>query len=137
MTGFDLGLRSLEGETQAVDLPVTGRLPEWVCGVLLRNGPAKFEAGSTGLRHWFDGQAMVHRFGVDGGRVSYANRFLDTPSSRAVMREGRIRYQEFATDPCRSLFARFFTPFLRPRPVKPCSPASSRRFCARARSIRT
>ncbi|WP_055493850.1 carotenoid oxygenase family protein [Streptomyces sp. TP-A0356] len=119
MARFGLGFQSLDDETHAVELPVSGRLPEWLSGVLLRNGPARFEAGGTGFRHWFDGQAMVHRFAVDGGRVEYTNRYLDTPSSRAVLREGRIRYQEFATDPCRSLFARFFTPFQRTRPVNP------------------
>lgn len=117
MSGFGVGFRSLDDELPAVELPVTGRLPEWVDGTLLRNGPAKFEAGDKGFRHWFDGQAMLHRFAIDGGRVTYANRYLDTPSSRAARQEGRIGFQEFATDPCRSLFARFFTPFLRRRPV--------------------
>ncbi|MEV8068713.1 carotenoid oxygenase family protein [Streptomyces sp. NPDC085995] len=119
MARFGPGFRSLDDEIRAVELPVGGRLPEWLSGVLLRNGPAKFEAGATGFSHWFDGQAMLHRFAVDGGRVHYANRYVDTPSSRAVLHEGRIRYQEFATDPCRSLFARFLTPFQRTRPANP------------------
>ncbi|MFF9819255.1 carotenoid oxygenase family protein [Streptomyces sp. NPDC014006] len=119
MARFGLGLQSLDDENESVELPVSGRIPEWLSGTLLRNGPAKFEAGTKGFRHWFDGQAMIHRFAVDSGRVQYANRYLDTPSSRAVLRDGRIRYQEFATDPCRSVFARFFTLFQRARPVNP------------------
>ncbi|MGW7522684.1 carotenoid oxygenase family protein [Streptomyces sp. NPDC054783] len=119
MAGFGLGFQSPGEETQAVELNVRGRIPAWLSGVLLRNGPAKFEVGGTGFRHWFDGQAMLHRFAIGSGRVEYANRYLDTPSSQAVLQEGRIRYQEFATDPCRNIFARFFTPFLRSRPVNP------------------
>ena len=30
------------------------------------------------MRHWFDGQAMLHRFAFADGKVSYANRFLET-----------------------------------------------------------
>ncbi|WP_314176958.1 carotenoid oxygenase family protein [Streptomyces winkii] len=109
--GFAAGFRSLDDEVSVEDLPVKGELPGWLNGTLLRNGPAKFEAGDAAFRHWFDGQAMLHRFAVADGRVSYANRFVDTPSSRAVRESGRIGFPEFATDPCRSLFARVFTRF--------------------------
>ncbi|WP_049566540.1 carotenoid oxygenase family protein [Streptomyces sp. SBT349] len=109
--GFDIGFRDLNREIAVADLPVEGSLPDWLSGSLLRNGPALFETGTRSVRHWFDGQAMVHRFTFDEGRVGYANRFLDTPSHRAMTESGRIAFREFATDPCRSLFARFFTRF--------------------------
>ncbi|RII07911.1 Apocarotenoid-15,15'-oxygenase [Streptomyces sp. YIM 130001] len=112
---FAAGLRSLDAETAELELPVTGALPDWLAGSLLRNGPARFEAGARTFRHWFDGQAMLHRFSLSpGGRVGYVNRYVDTPSSRAARDEGRIAYMEFATDPCRSLFSRFFTLFSTP-----------------------
>ena len=38
------------------------------------------------MNHWFDGLAMLHRFAIDDGSVSYANRFLETP--RLPRREG-------------------------------------------------
>ncbi|MEV5606247.1 carotenoid oxygenase family protein [Streptomyces sp. NPDC052299] len=113
---FAAGLRSLESEKSGHELAVTGSLPDWLSGTLLRNGPACFEAGARTFEHWFDGQAMLHRFAIEsGGRVTYANRYIDTPAARAVCAQGRIAYMEFATDPCRSLFARFFTPFFTPR----------------------
>ena len=31
------------------------------------------------MRHWFDGLAMLHRFTIADGRVSYGSRFLDRP----------------------------------------------------------
>jgi beta,beta-carotene 9',10'-dioxygenase len=104
------GFASLDEETPAVALEVKGALPNWLAGTLVRNGPAKFEAGEgKRLRHWFDGQAMLHGFAFAGGHVTYTSRFADTPRLRALRDEGRIGYGEFATDPCGSLFSRFFT----------------------------
>lgn len=93
------------------DVPVRGTLPDWLQGSLLRNGPGTFQVGDRRYRHWFDGLAMLHRFTIAGGRVSYANRFLETASYRAARDEGRIAYPEFATDPCRSMFARAMAVF--------------------------
>ncbi len=100
--GFD----SLEEETELRDLPVRGRLPEWLQGSLIRTGPAKWEVGARAMSHWFDGLAMLHRFAFADGSVSYANRFLETRAYRAARDRGEIAFSEFATDPCRSLFAR-------------------------------
>jgi carotenoid cleavage dioxygenase-like enzyme len=93
------------------DVPVSGRLPEWLAGSLIRNGPGTFQVGQRRYRHWFDGLAMLHRFSIAEGRVSYANRFLETRAYAAARDEGRIAYPEFATDPCRSLFARAMSVF--------------------------
>ncbi|WP_297082125.1 carotenoid oxygenase family protein [uncultured Demequina sp.] len=98
-------------ETAIEDVPVTGVLPEWLEGSLLRNGPGSFQVGEQRYRHWFDGLAMLHRFTFAGGKVSYANRFLETRAYAAARDEGRIAYSEFATDPCRSLFARAMAVF--------------------------
>jgi beta,beta-carotene 9',10'-dioxygenase len=62
----------------------------------------------------------VHRFSFASGAVSYANKYLETPNLRAIRDEGKIKYSEFATDPCRSLFARFFTMFQRRKSANPC-----------------
>jgi len=105
------GLESLEHETRIESLPVEGRLPDWLQGSLVRTGPAKWEVGERAMNHWFDGFAMLHRFGIADGEVSYANRFLETRAYRAAKEKGEIVYSEFATDPCRSLFARVFSMF--------------------------
>jgi beta,beta-carotene 9',10'-dioxygenase len=110
---YQVGFATMRDEISIDDLPVTGDWPDWLSGTLIRNGPADFDGGRTPFRHWFDGQAMLHRFTIDGGRVSYANAFLDTPSLRSVRDRGRIGFTEFATDPCGSLFGRFFTRFHR------------------------
>jgi beta,beta-carotene 9',10'-dioxygenase len=113
-----LGFSTLEEETAIDQLAVSGGLPGWLHGSLLRTGPAKFEIGGTAaeggaqqMRHWFDGLAMLHRFTIGDGRVSYGNRFLESRSYRAAREQGRMVYGEFATDPCRSLFKRVQTLF--------------------------
>ena len=106
-----LGFTTLEQEVVVDELPLGGELPPWLSGSLLRTGPAKFEIGAQRMRHWFDGLAMLHRFTVDEGGVSYGNRFLESRSYRSAREQGRMVYGEFATDPCRSLFKRVQTLF--------------------------
>jgi carotenoid cleavage dioxygenase-like enzyme len=108
---YAAGLETQERETSADALPVEGTIPPWLAGSLIRTGPAKFEVGERQYRHWFDGLAMLHRFGIADGQVSYANRFLETRAFKAARDQGRISYSEFATDPCRTLFQRFFSIF--------------------------
>ncbi|HTW42936.1 MAG TPA: carotenoid oxygenase family protein [Solirubrobacteraceae bacterium] len=106
-----LGFTTLEQEVVLDELALTGELPNWLTGSLLRTGPAKFEVGGQRMRHWFDGLAMLHRFTIERGRVSYGSRFLESRSYRAARAQGQIVYGEFATDPCRSLFKRVQTLF--------------------------
>jgi beta,beta-carotene 9',10'-dioxygenase len=106
-----LGFRTLEGELVVDELTLSGELPSWLTGSLLRTGPAKFEVGEQRMRHWFDGLAMLHRFTIENGRVSYGNRYLESRSYKAAREQGKIVYGEFATDPCRSLFKRVQTLF--------------------------
>jgi len=106
-----LGFTTLEQETTIDELALSGELPSWLSGSLLRTGPAKFEIGEKRMRHWFDGLAMLHRFTVQDGKVSYGNRYLETRSYRSAREQGQMVYGEFATDPCRSLFKRVQTLF--------------------------
>lgn len=91
-------------------LPVTGAIPDWLAGELIRNGPAMWRVGDHRLNHWFDGLAMLHRFGIGAGGVSYSNRFLQSADYKCA-EEGKIGYSAFATDPCRSLFKRMTANF--------------------------
>jgi beta,beta-carotene 9',10'-dioxygenase len=109
--GQTLGFRTLDNEVVVDSLPVEGSLPPWLAGSLLRTGPAKFEVGERSVRHWFDGLAMLHRYTIEDGRVSYASRFLRGKAFRAAEETGELRYSEFATDPCRSLFSRVASMF--------------------------
>jgi len=100
------GFQRTNDEVTAERLPVTGRMPEWLEGILLRNGPGQMTVGKQHFRHWFDGFAMLHKFTFAGGRVDYTGKFLESQARASALAEGRITYTDFATDPCRSLFAR-------------------------------
>jgi beta,beta-carotene 9',10'-dioxygenase len=108
----EAGFADLDEEVALDEIPLKGQLPPWLSGSLVRVTPAKFELEGESIRHWFDGLAMLHRFGIEGGRVSYANRFLRSKAYERAQSGGRIG-QGFATDPCRAIFKRvqsFFSP---------------------------
>jgi beta,beta-carotene 9',10'-dioxygenase len=100
------GFADLRDEVNIASLPLTGQLPAWLTGSLVRVAPAQWDVGERTLNHWFDGFAMLHRFQISDGKVSYANKFLQTESYKAARDTGKIKFSEFASDPCRSIFKR-------------------------------
>jgi carotenoid cleavage dioxygenase-like enzyme len=110
-TSYATGFLDLDDEVSVDALPVTGEIPRWLTGSLLRNGPAKFDIGATTVNHWFDGLSMLHRFGFDQGCVSYRNRFLRSQTFCESTERGALSRGGFATDPCRTLFQRIATVF--------------------------
>jgi beta,beta-carotene 9',10'-dioxygenase len=108
---YSTGFTETPAEITLDQLPLQGKLPNWLAGTLVRNGPGTFKVGQQAYRHWFDGLAMLHKFSLDGEKVSYANRFLEGKSYRSAKEAGRITYSEFATDPCRDLFGRVMAVF--------------------------
>jgi beta,beta-carotene 9',10'-dioxygenase len=113
---YALGFATLDREVSKIPLAVEGALPEWLGGSLIRNGPAKFEVRQQDYQHWFDGLAMLHRFDLRSGGVTYSNRFLRSESYCEAMAQGRIARGEFMTDPCRTLFGRVMS-FFNPKPT--------------------
>jgi beta,beta-carotene 9',10'-dioxygenase len=104
-TGHRLGFTSQDEETAVERLPVTGELPAWLTGSLVRVTPALLEVGGRRVAHWFDGLAMLNRFGFADGGVSYASRFIES-RAYADAKKGEPLAGGFATDPCRSIFKR-------------------------------
>jgi beta,beta-carotene 9',10'-dioxygenase len=117
---FAKGFAELEREVAIESLPVTGAMPPWLSGTLLRTAPAKFDLGRQTVNHWFDGLAMLHRFAFAGGKVAYANRFIRSANYEEQRRTGRLSRGEFATDPCRSLFGRVLSRFFA-KPTDNCN----------------
>ncbi len=101
-----LGFTTLDREVANVVLPVRGAVPAWIEGALLRTAPAQFEVGDRPFNHWFDGFAMLHRFAIRDGAVTYSNRYLRSQARERAMAQGAIAFREFGTDPCWSLFQR-------------------------------
>jgi beta,beta-carotene 9',10'-dioxygenase len=110
-TDHRLGFADQTEEVRVAELAVTGDVPSWLQGGLLRVTPAQMDFAQRSVTHWFDGMAMLNRFGFADGTVSYASRFLDTEARRAALASGGTSINGFATDPCRSLFQRIQSTF--------------------------
>lgn len=111
-TDYRLGFGDQTEEVRVDALPVSGEVPAWLRGGLVRVTPAQMDFDERSVSHWFDGMAMLNRFGFAGdGSVSYASRFLDTDARKAALASGGASISGFATDPCRSLFQRIQSRF--------------------------
>ncbi|XP_039284885.1 carotenoid isomerooxygenase [Nilaparvata lugens] len=90
---------------------VTGIVPDWIQGSLLRNGPGSLEVGEDKFQHLFDGSSLIHRFEIKNGKVTYQCKFLETNTYKKNRAAQRIVVTEFGTagvpDPCKSIFERF------------------------------
>lgn len=102
----------LREEVANCTLEVVGKIPDWLTGTLIRNGPITVTVDEKSNDHWFDGLAMLHAFSFQEGTVKYSNKFLRTDAYRAVFERGSLNYDGFAIDPCRALFKRFFSLFM-------------------------
>jgi all-trans-8'-apo-beta-carotenal 15,15'-oxygenase len=76
---------------------IEGRVPEFLRGTYLLNGPARFKRGGLRYRHWLDGDGMVCalRFGSDG--VRFTNRFVRSAKWVAEEAAGQPLYRTFGT----------------------------------------
>lgn len=81
---YDLALRKTERELNIESLPVAGRLPDWLQGTLIRNGPGTFEVGTDRYRHWFDGLAITR-----SSRLTWRGGLRRPGIKRAAIRASR------------------------------------------------
>lgn len=93
----------LENEVERVPCPITGEIPSWLSGTLLRNGPAKFQVGEQRVDR-FDGLAMLHAFEFSSAQAFYTNRFLRSEQYYIMMEEKSLNFSGFAQDPCPKVF---------------------------------
>ncbi|QAU11987.1 carotenoid oxygenase family protein [Halorubrum sp. BOL3-1] len=103
---YRAGFRTQREEVDDTRLPVDGSFPDWLTGDLVGNGPGQFEAGDTSLRHWFDSLAMIRRFRIDDGDVTYANRLVRSRDYEYAEREGGVRTPFPGTPPDRPVWTR-------------------------------
>lgn len=98
----------------------TGDIPKWIKGSMLRNGSGDWDMGGETVNHWFDGHALLHKFEISDGKVTYMNKFLRSDVYNKNTKYQRWIYGGFGTpakyhDPCKSLFERFTSYFLPPK----------------------
>ncbi|XP_044312329.1 beta,beta-carotene 9',10'-oxygenase isoform X1 [Varanus komodoensis] len=116
---------SVEETPHAIPTKVEGRVPKWLKGKLLRNGPGKFEFGKDKYNHWFDGMALLHQFEIEDGTVKYSSKFLRSDTYVTNSKNNRIVISEFGTlampDPCKTVFERFMSRFEMPKLTDNCN----------------
>ena len=102
LRGFASGAREIDDAPVRVD----GRLPDWLRGRLLLNGPALWELPHGRFRHWFDGLAMLHRLHITAAGVRYRSRFARSEAYIKSLAAGTPAFGEFGTPNPASLLAR-------------------------------
>lgn len=107
----------LQQEVANIPLDIKGKIPDWLSGTLIRNGPIKVTVNGKSQKHWFDGLAMLHAFSFHEGHIKYSNKFLRSEAYHTVFDKGSLNYEGFASDPCRSLFKKFLTFFVPHSPL--------------------
>jgi beta,beta-carotene 9',10'-dioxygenase len=103
---YALGFETAREHPEPTSLEVVGQVPDWLSGTLLRTAPARFEVGKTALTHWFDGHAMLHRFEIDGGKITYSSRYLESDAAQEASEAGELARGEYGTDPERGILSR-------------------------------
>ncbi|XP_037671833.1 beta,beta-carotene 15,15'-dioxygenase [Choloepus didactylus] len=105
--------RNKKEQQEPVRARVTGKIPEWLQGTLLRNGPGMHTVGETRYNHWFDGLALLHSFTIRDGKVDYRSKYLRSDTYNANIAANRIVVSEFGTmaypDPCKNIFSKAFS----------------------------
>ena len=75
-------------ELTVTDLDVTGRIPGFLDGRYLRNGPNPAADVDPDAYHWFTGDGMVHGIRIRDGRAEwYRNRWVRSPAIAARLGE--------------------------------------------------
>ena len=107
--------QTTDEHSEPISAEVKGNLPSWLTGILIRNGPGRFECGETSFNHWFDGQGLLHRFHIQNGHVTYSSKFVRSDCYADSLNHGEANHLEFGSfippDPCQNIFRRFFSRF--------------------------
>jgi beta,beta-carotene 9',10'-dioxygenase len=96
----------------ATEAVVTGGLPEWLRGELLRTCPAVFEGSRWRARHWFDGLGMIYAFRIGASSVAFQSRLLESEAAQEIA-GGPTRLGSFGTPTGRSVWQRLVQPVAR------------------------
>lgn len=78
--GWDLWFAESTSEViEAVELQViSGTVPSWLVGSLVRTGSGRYQVGNHSYNHIFDGDAKLSKFTFDGQKVLFQTRFVET-----------------------------------------------------------
>jgi len=92
-------------EVKDVPLTVQGRIPAWLEGEFVRNGPAIIKGKTQSVRSWFDGLGKLHGFTFENGDVTYTCQFLKSTVYRNFETTGELDFDGFAQRATNSSFS--------------------------------
>ncbi|KAL7044598.1 hypothetical protein ACKWTF_001997 [Chironomus riparius] len=94
----EVWIRSRKDEIiEPINGEITGKIPNWIKGSFILNGPGSFKIGDVSLNHVFDGMALLHRFHIENGNITYQCRFIKSEAYEKVKSENRLAFNEFGT----------------------------------------
>lgn len=63
------------------------------------NGPGTYVVGDHKLKHLFDGMALLQKFNISNGKISYQNKFVKSDAYVKGRENNRVIFGEFGTAP--------------------------------------
>ncbi|KAK6163591.1 hypothetical protein DH2020_000455 [Rehmannia glutinosa] len=90
---------SVRQERWQGELHVQGKIPLWLNGTYLRNGPGLWHIGDYNFRHLFDGYATLVRLHFENGRLVMGHRQIESEAYKASKKHNKLCYREFSEAP--------------------------------------
>jgi carotenoid cleavage dioxygenase-like enzyme len=92
-------------EMDATAVKVKGKIPSWLQGQYVRNGPGIIKGNNSAVRSWFDGLAKLHAFTINNGHVTYCCKFLRSKIYDDYKKTGELDFAGFAQKPTHDEFS--------------------------------
>lgn len=93
----------------AIPAKIDGKIPDWLCGEVLRTCPAVFDTGQWRAQHWFDGLGMIYAFRIEKSAIDFRSSLLDSETARDAWR-GKAYLGSYGTANARPLLRRIVEP---------------------------
>ncbi|KAL0372139.1 UNVERIFIED_CONTAM: Carotenoid cleavage dioxygenase 8B, chloroplastic [Sesamum calycinum] len=90
---------SVRQERWQGELHVQGKIPLWLNGTYLRNGPGLWHIADYNFRHLFDGYATLVGLHFHGGRLVMGHRQIESNAYMAAKKNNKLCYREFSEVP--------------------------------------
>lgn len=91
--------RSISQEIlEPIEGNLSGKVPDWLNGSLIMNGPGTLVVGETKLNHLFDGMALLQKFTIlSSGKITYENKFLKSEAYKKGIENNKLMFGEFGS----------------------------------------
>jgi beta,beta-carotene 9',10'-dioxygenase len=86
-------------EMENVPLKVKGKIPSWLVGDFVRNGPGIVKDKCGFVKSWFDGLGKLYSFKMRQGGVFYTTKFIRSDIYCDFLRTGKFDFLGFAQKP--------------------------------------